>query len=144
LQRELGSANEAERSYAEAMPIVEELGKIPGRLDNWWHLARENEEYARVLLQLGRRVEAGRRLNRAIGLYRRIRSREPDAMSNQRALAVCLALLAKEVERRSDGAAARRDFREALDLAGDAAGRDPASVRVQEELAGIRRAAQLQ
>lgn len=138
LERELGRYAEAERSYAEALPMIEELGRSAGQLDNSWHLARENEEYARVLLKLGRRADAVQRLDRAVALYRQIRSREPDAMSNQRALAVCLTLRAGQ---EPDSRAAERELREALALSREAARNDRASVRAQQELAEIQRAA---
>ena len=47
-------------------------------------------------MSLGCRDLAIQHLERAVGLYREIRLREPDAMSNQRALAVCLDILGNE------------------------------------------------
>ncbi len=134
LLREMGRFAEAERSYSEALPLIERLAASdPTRLDNLWRLARENEEYAKVLLPLRRWKDGRAHLERAIGIYREIRAQDPDAMSNQRALAVCLGILGKELSVNAHPSEGLRKLREAVQLSGQAARHDRASRRAQTE-----------
>jgi serine/threonine protein kinase len=140
LLRETGRSEEAEKSYSEALPLIDSLVRAhPHRLDYIWHLARENEEYARVVLALNRWPESRIHFERAIALYRQIQAIDPDAMSNQRALAVCLGLLGAELKRYGDPTA-HALLQEALQLSQSAAAQDPASYRAQQELAMVRAA----
>ena len=137
LQREMSRLAAAEKSYEEALPILESAAGEKQPLSDRWNLAREHEEYGRVLLALGRWPEARQHLNRAIQSYRAIRGRDPDAMSNQRALASCLAIVSLEMGKRGEGKAARELLREALQLSKVAALRDPKSQKAQAEYATI-------
>ena len=110
----------------------------PHFLDGLWHLARENEEYAKVLIILGRSSDATRHLERAIALYRDVRTQEPDAMSDQRALAVGLDILGTYVTEHGEWRRGRSLIEESLAIAERAALSDSASVRTQKELSTIR------
>ncbi len=104
--RETGHFQEAAALYAEALPMIEQLVHAErAPRDYSWHLARENEEYAKTLLALGETSQARRRLRDAIALDRRIRDQDPDAASNQRSLALCLSLLGEQMAAGGD----RRD-----------------------------------
>ena len=139
LLRETGRFEEAEKAYGEALPMIERLVQADYHpLDNVWHLGRENEEYAKVLLALGRDTLARRHLTRAIELYREVNRQEPDATSDQRSLAVCLGLLGKEMADHGEGRRGRKLLEEALKLSEQAARQDPGSVRAQREMLAIR------
>jgi tetratricopeptide (TPR) repeat protein/tRNA A-37 threonylcarbamoyl transferase component Bud32 len=138
LLRQMGRSNESANAYAEALPIIEQsASEAPMGLEMRWHLARENEEFATALLESGRLSPAMAHLNRAVQLYRDIRSREPDAMSNQRALAVCLAKLSAAAARQGDRREALSLVNESLALSTEAVRRDPASERARSEFQQI-------
>ena len=139
LLREMGKLPEAGQAYSRALPLIEEWArKGPQDFDRSWHMAREEEEYARVLEGLGETGPAVRRLDRAIEVYRDILLREPDAMSNQRALAMCLALRAAAEAKQGNSHSGLTLIREAQRLSEEAANRDPGSSRAQSEIAQIR------
>ena len=139
LLREMGRFDEAERAYADALPMIERLTQADHfSLDFLWHLGRENEEYAKVLLALGRQGPAKEHLTRAIDMYREVNRNDPDAISNQRSLAVCLSLLGKVLADQGEGGRGRLLLEEALTLSTQAAMQDRASSRAQRELAAVR------
>jgi serine/threonine protein kinase len=139
LLREMGRLADAEKAYSEGLPLVEGLvRRTPPLLGNQWHVARENEEYAKVLLGVGKEQLGLEHLDRAIMLYREIMRAEPDAISNQRALAVCLSIRGGEMVnrgRRQDGMVL---LQEALRFSEQAGRQDPDSVRAHAELTALR------
>ncbi len=142
LLREMGKFREAAQAYAKALPLIEEWAAVgPEELNRAWHQARENEEYAKALAGMGETEPAIARLDRAIAFYRNILLREPDAMSDQRALAMCLTNCAQLEARRGGSSRALGLIREAERLSEEAVNRDAASWRAQTEFAGIRKAA---
>jgi tetratricopeptide (TPR) repeat protein len=142
LLREMGKFSEAAKAYSKALPLIEEwAAEGPEELNRAWHQARENEEYAKALAGMGETEPAIARLDRAIASYRNILLREPDAMSDQRALAMCLTDRAQLEAKRGGSSRALRLIREAERLSEEAANRDAASWRAQTEFAGIHKAA---
>jgi serine/threonine protein kinase len=138
LLRDMARFDEAVRAYAEALPIIEKAAlETPYSLELEWHLARENHEYGRTLLAAGKSRQVAPYLDRAIQLYRGIRAREPYAMSNQRALAMCLSALAKIQAQTRNVARSRSLLEESVALSRAAAEGDPASRRAQSELREI-------
>jgi len=138
LEREMARYSDAEAAYAEALPIIERRAAAPRSLDDVWNAARENEEYGRVLIMLKKRQKARAHLARAVSLYRELRSADAAAMSNQRALAMCLAVLGAEMEQAGNRLQGEEMIAEAERLSGEAASHDPASTKAQAELASIR------
>jgi tetratricopeptide (TPR) repeat protein len=138
LLREMGRFDESVNAYGEALPIIEQsASEMPQGLEMRWHLARENEEFATALLQSGRLSQARAHMDHAVQLYRDIRSREPDAMSNQRALAVCLAKLSAALAQQGDRREALALLSESLAISKETARHDPASERAQSEVQRI-------
>jgi len=138
--RETGNLEAAERAYSEAMPMVEQyVRNAPRQLERRWHLARENEEYARVLLAEKKDSRAAEHFDRAIEVYRGIGLQEPEAASNQRALAMCLSMRGAMMARLGERVKGTAIMNEGLRLLQHAAVEDPASARAQADLDEVHR-----